>query len=216
MSEEQIQEVQEKEVKSESEIKLFDRWNFNVEVKDISLEKYINVEPIIIPHTGGKHQAKRFWKTQHISIVERFINKLLAPGLIAKKVKGHHSSYNSGKKQMIINTVLNAFTIIEQNTGKNPIQTLVSAIEHAAPREETTRISMGGISYQQAVDVAPQRRVDLSIKLIVHAVSGKAYGNIVTFDEILANELILAGRNDKNSAAVRRKDEIERMAISAR
>ena len=203
--------------KTVQEIRLFNRWSFEgIEVKDLSLQNYVNLTPVIIPHSGGKHQHKRFWKTEHISIVERFINKIMTPGLVGKRIKGRGSSHNMGKKQKIINIIYNAFAIIENKTGENPIQVLINAIENAAPREETTRISLGGISYQQAVDIAPQRRVDLALKLIVQGTVGLAYNNVKTIDELLANELILAGRNDTNSRAVKRKDELERVAISAR
>ncbi|WP_371805890.1 30S ribosomal protein S7 [Candidatus Lokiarchaeum ossiferum] len=198
-------------------ILLFNRWSFEgVEVKDLSLKNYINLDPVIIPHSGGKHQHKKFWKTEHISVVERFINKIMTPGLVGKRIKGRGSSHNMGKKQKIIKMVYNAFALVEYKTGENPIQVLVSAIENAAPREETTRISLGGISYQQAVDIAPQRRVDLAIKLIVQGTVGLAYNNIKTIDELLANELILGARNDANSRSIKRKDEMERVAISAR
>ena len=200
-----------------TEILLFNRWSFEgVEVKDLSLKNYVNLNPVIIPHSGGKHQHKKFWKTEHISVVERFINKIMTPGLVGKRIKGRGSSQNMGKKQKIIKMVYNAFALIEYKTGFNPIQVLVSSIENAAPREETTRISLGGISYQQAVDIAPQRRVDLAIKLIVQGTVGLAYNNIKTIDELLANELILCARNDANSRSVKRKDEMERVAISAR
>lgn len=199
------------------EILLFNRWSFEgIEVKDLSLQSYINLTPVIIPHSGGKHQHKRFWKTEHISIVERFINKIMTPGLVGKRIKGRGSSHNMGKKQKVINFIYNAFAIIENKTGENPIQVLINAIENCSPREETTRISLGGISYQQAVDISPQRRVDLALKLIVQGTVGLAYNNVKTIDELLANELILAGRNDTNSRAVKRKDEMERVAISAR
>lgn len=199
------------------EILLFDRWSFDdVEVDDLSLQQYINLRPIIVPHSGGKHQHKKFWKTEHISIIERFINKLMTPGLVKKRIKGRGSSYDMGKKQKLISGLRNAFAIIEAKTGDNPIQVLVDAIQNAAPREETTRISLGGISYQQAVDIAPQRRVDLGLKIIVQSIVGLAYNNIITFEELLAKELILAASNDPNSKAVKRKDEIERVAVSAR
>ncbi|MHA1584361.1 MAG: 30S ribosomal protein S7 [Promethearchaeota archaeon] len=211
------EKVEEEKATKKGAILLFNRWSFDgIEVKDLSLQNYINLTPVIIPHSGGKHQHKKFWKTEHISIVERFINKIMTPGLVGKRIKGRGASANMGKKQKVIKIVYNAFAFIEYKTGENPIQVLVKAIEHAAPREETTRISMGGISYQQAVDIAPQRRIDLSLKIIVQSTVGLTYNNIKTIDEILANELILASRNDAGSRAVKRKDEIERVAISAR
>jgi small subunit ribosomal protein S7 len=200
-----------------SNILLFDRWSFRgVEVEDISLANYINLEPIIVPHSGGKHQHKKFWKTEHISIIERFINKLMTPGLVKKRIKGRGSSYNMGKKQQFITIIRNSFALMEARVKDNPIQILVDAIQNASPREETTRISLGGISYQQAVDIAPQRRVDLGLKILVQSIVAMAYNNVKTIDEIIAKELILAAKNDPNSRAVKRKDEIERMAVSAR
>ena len=75
---------------------------------------------------------------------------------------------------------------------------------------------MGGISYASAVDVAPQRRVDLAIKYITQAIAAKSHGNVRQFEENIAQELILAAKNSQDSRAVKRKDEIERIAVSAR
>ena len=198
-------------------IKLFNRWEFDgVEISDFTLEKYINLRPIIIPQSCGRHEHRKFWKSTKVSIVERFINRLLAPGYIAGKIKGRKSSYNSGKKNKLIGTIKTAFTLIDHITGNNPIQVLVDAIMNTAPREETTRIAMGGISYASAVDIAPQRRVDIAIKYLVHAIGSKSHDNIKTFEENLAQELILAAKNRQDSRAVKRKDEIERIAVSAR
>ena len=200
----------------QSEIKLFNAWTFNdIEIKDITLENYINLRPIIIPHSCGRHEHKRFWKSD-ISIVERFVNRLLAPGFIQGKIKGHKSSYNSGKKSMLINSIKSAFILMNLNTGENPLQLLVDAIVNTAPREETTKIAMGGISYASAVDVAPQRRVDLAIKYIVQAIGTRSHSNVRQFEENIAQELILAAKNSQDSRAIKRKDEIERIAVSAR
>lgn len=203
--------------KKGAEIKLFNRWTFEgLEVKDPSLQSYINLTPVIIPHSGGKHEHKRFWKTTHVSFVERFINKMLAPGLVRRRIKGRGSAWNAGKKQKILGIIQNAFTIIEQKTGENPLQVLINAIVHAAPREETTKISLGGISYQTAVDISPQRRVDLAIRLLVQGAVGQTYNSLKTIDECIANEITYAGRDDQKSRAIKRKDEMERIAISAR
>ncbi|MFX1276951.1 MAG: 30S ribosomal protein S7 [Promethearchaeota archaeon] len=200
----------------QSGIQLFNTWNFDdIEIKDFTLENYINLKPIIIPHSCGRHEHKRFWKS-NISIVERFVNRLLAPGFIQGKIKGHKSSYNSGKKSKLINCIKSAFILINLNTGENPLQVLVDAIVNTAPREETTKIAMGGISYASAVDVAPQRRVDLAIKYIVQAIGTRSHGNVRQFEENIAQELILAAKNSQDSRAIKRKDEIERIAVSAR
>ena len=128
-------------------VRLFNKWSFkDLSVSDESLINYINLRPIIIPHTSGKHSKKKFWKSEKISIVERFVDKMLAPGLLSKRIKGKGASLYMGKKQKALKILFNAFVIIEAKTGKNPIQALLDAIVNVAPREETTRISMGGIS----------------------------------------------------------------------
>jgi small subunit ribosomal protein S7 len=202
--------------KSQKEIKLFNTWSFkDIDIKDDTLSNYINLKPIIVPHSCGRHEHKRFWKS-NISITERLLNRLLSPGFIGGKIKGHKSSYQSGKKSKLIKSLKTAFTLIDYITGENPIQILVDAITNTAPREETTRIAMGGISYASAVDIAPQRRVDLAIKYLVQAIAGRSSSSLKAFEENLAQELIVASKNSQESRAVKRKDEIERIAVSAR
>ncbi len=203
--------------KSKSEIKLFNKWSFeNIELNDFTLEKYINLKTIIIPHSAGRHEHRRFWKSSRVSVIERFTNRLLSPGFIGSRIKGHKSSHNSGKKNKLIKGLKDAFTLIELKTGQNPVQVLVDAIVNTAPREETTKIARGGISYASAVDIAPQRRVDLAIKYLVQAIAARSHGNERMFEENVAQELILAAQNSQESRAVKRKDEIERIAVSAR
>ncbi len=203
--------------KVKKDIKLFNKWSFeNIEVKDWTLENYINLRPVIIPHTAGRHEHKRFWKTTKISVIERFVNRLLAPGFIGSKIKGHKSSYSSGKKSKLLRNLENAFTLLELNIGKNPIQVLIDAICNAAPREETTRIAMGGRSYASAVDVSPQRRVDLAIKYLVQAIGSSSHSSERPFAANISRELTLASRGNIESKAIKRKDEVERIAVSAR
>lgn len=200
----------------EKEVKLFNTWSFEeVEVPDFTLEPYINLRPIIIPHSCGRHEHKRFWKS-NISVVERFVNRLLSPGFISSKIRGKKSAYNSGKKNKLIKSIKSAFTLIDQTTGENPVQVLVYAILNTAPREETTRIAMGGISYASAVDIAPQRRVDLAIKYLVQAIAARSHSSLLQLEENIAKELIAASKNSQDSRAVKKKDEVERIAISAR
>ena len=203
--------------KTKNEIKLFNKWTFdNVTVRDRTLENYINLKPIIIPHSAGRHEHRRFWKSTKVSILERFINRLLAPGFIGSRIRGRKSSFNSGKKGKLLTSIKNAFVLIELTTEQNPIQVFIDAIMNTTPREETTRIAMGGISYASAVDIAPQRRVDLALKYLSQAIASRSHSNEKMFEENLAQELILAANNSQESRAVKRKDEIERIAVSAR
>ena len=197
-------------------IKFFNKWDAtDIQIQDISLERYINLRPTLTCHSHGRHEHKKFRKS-NLNIVERFINRLMTPGLSQRKTGGRQTGSLSGKKLKTINIVKNAFEIIHLRTKINPIQILVRAIEKASPREETTRLSYGGIVYQQAVDVAPQRRVDLALKYLVESCFRKSFNNPLTIEEIIAEELILTANGDPKSHAIKRKEERERLAQSAR
>ncbi|WP_428727271.1 30S ribosomal protein S7 [Thermogladius sp.] len=186
------------------EIKLFGKWSYDgVVVRDPSLKRYISLKPVYLPHTGGRHEHKRFGKAE-VPIVERLINKIMRPG------------HNMGKKHLAYNIVKTAFDMIYLRTKENPIQVLVRAIENAAPREETTRIMYGGIVYHVSVDVSPLRRVDLALRHITEGARSKAFKSTISVEEALAEEIILAASNDPRSYAIQKKDEIERIALSSR
>ncbi|MFP3190433.1 MAG: 30S ribosomal protein S7 [Thermoproteota archaeon] len=182
----------------------FGKWNSEeVQIHDVSLAKYINLKNMLAPNTSGRLVKKRFGKA-NVPIYERLANQLMKPG------------ENQGKKLKALNIVAKAFTIIELRTGMNPIQVLVNAIENVAPREETTRILLGGIVYHVAVDVAPQRRVDLALRWICEGAREVSFNNPKPIEESLAEEIILASKGDSRSYAVRKKEEVERIALSSR
>jgi small subunit ribosomal protein S7 len=196
--------------------KLFDKYDFAVEVKEPGLVGYINLRPIIVPHSGGKHVKKRFWKNK-VNIVERLINKISVTGHSSMSRKHIFTSgRNTGKKQKAIGMVEDAFDRIYKKTGKNPIEVLVRAIENSAPRGETTSVQMGGVRRPVAVDVSPQRRVDLALGLITKGCFNKSRGSNRNMTEVLTDELIAAGANDPKSFAVEKKVNTERQAEAAK
>lgn len=187
-----------------NEIKLFGVWSYDyIEVRDPSLKRYLSLKPVYLPHTGGRHEHRRFGKAE-VPIVERLINKLMRPGR------------NMGKKHLAYNIVKKAFELIYIRTGQNPLQVLVRAIENSAPREETTRIMYGGITYHVSVDVAPLRRIDVALRHLTEGAREKAFNNPLPIEEALAEEIILAANNDPKSYAIQKKEEIERIALSSR
>ena len=123
---------------------------------------------------------------------------------------------NGGKKTLALNIVDGVLQLVNLKTGENPLQVLVRAIEHSAPREEVTRISYGGVSYPQSVDASPQRRVDLALRFITDAARNASFSSNKPIEECLAEEIVLAASNDAKSYAVQKREEIERIAISAR
>jgi small subunit ribosomal protein S7 len=190
--------------KEHPDLKLFGKWSFQgIEVNNVGLKRYISLKPILVPHSMGRHEHGRFHKSE-VNIVERFVNNLMRPGRSA------------GKKERVINLVRNAFEIIYLRTGKNPIEVLVRAVESSAPCEDTTRISYGGVVYHQAVDMAPQRRVDIALRLLSEGARKASFGNPRPLEEYLADEIVFASENDIKSNAVKKRNEMERVARSSR
>ncbi|KAI5480369.1 40S ribosomal protein S5-1 [Pseudohyphozyma bogoriensis] len=194
---------------NEGSIKLFGKWDSaDVEVKDISLTDYIQVRnAILLPHTAGRYASKQFRKAQ-MPIVERLVNR-----------QGTHlmmNGRNNGKKQMAVRIVAHAFEIVHLLTDQNPIQVLVDAVVNTGPREDSTRIGSQGTVRRQAVDVSPLRRVNQSIALITIGVRESSFRNVKSIAECLADELINAAKGSSNSYAIKKKDELERVAKSNR
>jgi small subunit ribosomal protein S7 len=183
---------------------LFGRYSFDgITVKDPGLKRYINIQPIAIPHTNAKYANKPFSK-QKVNIVERLINGMM------------RTEHATGEKARTYRMVQQAFRIIEDKTKQNPIQVLVDAVEKASIREEVTRLKYGGISVPKAVDCSSYRRVNIAVKNITQGVIKASRGNKKRIEQCLADELMMAARADVNSYAMGKKGEIERVASSAR
>lgn len=185
-------------------VKIFDKWDTeDVEIRDLGIKRYVNLEPVLVLHTGGKHARQQFNKSE-LNIVERLINKMML------------SEVNAGKKQRAMKIVEEAFDILNRKTGKNPLQVLVNAIENTGPREEIVRLKYGGISVPKAVDTAPQRRVDLALKFIARGAQKAAFKSKRSAAECLASEIIAAANYDVKAFSIGKKEEKERVAKAAR
>lgn len=101
-------------------------------------------------------------------------------------------------------------------TDQNPIQIAVDAIVNCGPREDSTRIGSAGTVRRQAVDVSPLRRVNQAIALLTIGAREAAFRNVKSVAECLAEELINAAKGSSNSYAIKKKDELERVAKSNR
>ena len=120
-----------------------------------------------------------------------------------------------------------AFDIINLMTDRNPIQVLCEAVANAGPREDSTRIGTSGVVRRQAVDVSPFRRVSFALtllttgvcdscRMIIYQAREAAFRNIKSMAECLADELMNAAKGSSNSYAIKKKDEIERVAKANR
>lgn len=198
--------------------KLFNRWDMNeVVVKDLGLNRYINLDTVIVPHTFGRKSQGNFAKAD-INIVERLINKMMRSGQGKRKLSGKYirGRGGCGKKLQTMQILERAFDIVEKKTKKNPIQVYVDAVENAAPREDITRIKRGGVAYSLAVDVSPIRRLDDAVKNIALAAFGGSFNKKVSAEEALAEEIIACAAGDMKSLAMKRREEVERIAKASR
>ncbi|KAH3762624.1 Ribosomal protein S5/S7, eukaryotic/archaeal [Pelomyxa schiedti] len=213
------------------EPKLFHKWTYgDVVVNDISLVDYIALKQKdkfaqYLPHTAGRYNVKRFRKAQ-CPIAERLVNALIynvkrfrkAQCPIAERLVNALMFHgrNNGKKLLAVRVVKHAFEVIHLMTDKNPLQILVDAIINSCPREDSTRVGTAGVVKRQAVDVSPLRRVNQSLYLLTTGARNASFRNIKTLSECLADEIMNAAKGSSNSFAIKKKDEIERVAKSNR
>jgi small subunit ribosomal protein S7 len=198
-----------------AEIKFFNRWSADkVVVTDLGLTNYITVAPKILPKTGARYAGNRFHKS-YTFIVERLAAKLMVSGHKAKK-HFMSSGHNTGKKTLALKVVESALAKCEQKLKVNPLQILVKAIENAAPREEIIAIEYGGARYPKAVDVAPQRRIDVALRYMTQGAYTKSFNKKMKVEDALAEEIIAAYQCSGKSAAIAKKRDLERQAASSK
>jgi small subunit ribosomal protein S5e len=192
---------------AEPDIKLFSKWSLDeVEVSDIALVDYIAVKgkhATYLAHTAQRYQRKRFRKAQ-CPIVERLVCSMMRCGR------------NNGKKLLACTIVKHTLELIHILTDQNPVQVLVDAVINSGPREDSTRVGSAGVVRRQAVDVSPFRRVNYALYLMAQGARESSFRNIKTISECLADEVINAARGSSNSFAIKKKDEIERVAKANR
>merc|ERR1719492_454897 len=123
---------------------------------------------------------------------------------------------NCGKKSLAVQHMKQVFEIIHLLTGDNPIDVLVKAVENGGAREDSQRIGAGGVVRRQSVDVSPLRRVNQAMYNMSVGARTAAFRNIASFSECLADEIIACANKDPTSAAIKKKDELERIAKSNR
>ncbi|MAG27566.1 30S ribosomal protein S7 [Candidatus Pacearchaeota archaeon] len=216
-AEQKTRDTTDKSVEGEEgfDFKLFDIYDVSgIEIKDPAMKPYINLEPKLLLKSQGRNATEKFGKAR-VNILERLANRLGTSGHIGKKHK-IMTSWSSGKYNKNMKTVLDALEIVKKETGANPVQVLVTAVENGSPRDEITVIEQGGARYPQAVDSSPARRVDLAIRWMVQGAYGKSFGKKKKMAVALAEEIIKASEKNGESYAVQKANEGEKQADSAR
>jgi len=183
---------------------VFGKWDASeVTCNDPGLAPYINLTTIGTPHSGGRHANAWFGKSK-LSVIERFINNLMRTGKF------------SGKKQHCAKAYEEALDKIASTSGQNPLQKFIDAIVEAAPCEEITRIKVGAVSQPKAVDSSPSRRLDVALRNIAIGAASATAKSRRTLTEGIVAELSKAADGDVASYSVGKREEIERIAASAR
>jgi small subunit ribosomal protein S7 len=124
-------------------------------------------------------------------LVARFINNLM----------------KDGKKNVARKILYQSFEIIEEQTGNDGREVFQSALENVRPVVEVRSRRVGGSTYQVPVEVRPSRATALGIRWIINSCSSR---NDKSMARRLSRELLDASNNE--GGAVRKKDEVHRMA----
>ncbi len=125
------------------------------------------------------------------AVVARFVNYIM----------------RRGKKSKAEGIVYDCFDIIEKKTGQKGLDVFRKALENVKPVLEVASRRVGGATYQIPIEVRPERRLALAMRWIC---SYARHRPEHTMAERLANELLLASRNEGPS--IKKKEDTHKMA----
>ena len=131
----------------------------------------------------------------HNALLSQFINKVML----------------NGKKTMAQKIVYGALDQAESEARRPGIDVFEHAIRNATPMVEVKSRRVGGATYQVPVDVRPERRLALAMRWLINAARSRSGQPMA---RRLCQELLDAARSQ--GSAVRRKDELHRMAEANR
>jgi small subunit ribosomal protein S7 len=112
-----------------------------------------------------------------------------------------------GKKGVAQKLLYNAFNLIRERTGKDPMEVFEAALKNIMPVLEVKARRVGGANYQVPVEVKPERRTSLGLRWLVNYARTRGEK---TMEERLAAEIIDASNN--TGAAVKKREDTHKMA----
>ena len=116
-----------------------------------------------------------------------------------------------GKKGVAQKVVYDAFSIIEEKTGKSPREVFTAALDNIMPSLEVKARRVGGSTYQVPMEVRPERRLTLGLRWLTSYSRNRGEK---TMKERLAGEIMDAANNTGN--AVKKREDTHKMAESNR
>lgn len=112
-----------------------------------------------------------------------------------------------GKRGVAQRILYDAFDIVRERTGSDPMEVFEQALKNIMPVLEVKARRVGGANYQVPIEVKPERRVSLGLRWLVN------YSRLrseKTMQERLANEIIDASNN--TGASVKKREDTHKMA----
>ena len=112
-----------------------------------------------------------------------------------------------GKKGVAQSIVYDAFDMIKEATGEEPLEVFEKAMNNIMPVVEVKARRVGGANYQVPIEVRPDRRQTLGLRWLTKymRLRGEKY-----MYERLAKELMDAANN--TGASVKKKEDTHKMA----
>ena len=112
-----------------------------------------------------------------------------------------------GKKGVAQKIVYDAFDIVKEKSGNDPLEMFEKALENIMPSLEVKARRVGGATYQVPIEVRPERRQTLGLRWLT-AYSRKRSEK--TMKERLAGEIMDAANN--LGSAVKKREDTHKMA----
>ena len=112
-----------------------------------------------------------------------------------------------GKKTVAQKIVYDAFDIIKEKSGKDPLEVFTEALNNVMPVLEVKARRVGGATYQVPLEIRPERRQTLGLRWLVRYARTR---NEKTMSEKLAAEILDAIAN--NGGAFKKKEDMHKMA----
>ena len=141
-------------------------------------------------------------------------------GFVAKREVMPDPMYNSvivtrrinnimldGKKGVAQKIVYDAFDIVKEKSGKDPLEVFTQAMDNIMPVLEVKARRVGGSNYQVPMEVRPARRQTLGLRWLTAYARNRSER---TMKERLANEILDAVNNQ--GGAVKKKEDTHKMA----
>jgi small subunit ribosomal protein S7 len=112
-----------------------------------------------------------------------------------------------GKKGVAQKIVYNAFEMMKEKTGKEPLEMFIQAMENIMPMLEVKARRVGGATYQVPLEVRPERRQTLGLRWLSTYSRARSEK---TMSERLSGEIIDATNNV--GASIKKKEDMHKMA----